>query len=129
LRCFQGSELCQISNTLAALTARLSTHLNPQVPIKDSPVKDSATFRKEIETMFEHLQTTTANAEGQENGDGTIVDSLQNLSLAIEKRRKSEADISINGNLANGEDKYIQDNLNKLERLIEEIMRESHHNR
>jgi hypothetical protein len=121
--------LCQISNTLAALTARLSTHLNPQVPIKDSPVKDSATFRKEIETMFEHLQTTTANAEGQENGDGTIVDSLQNLSLAIEKRRKSEADISINGNLANGEDKYIQDNLNKLERLIEEIMRESHHNR
>ena len=89
----QGTELYQISHKLRTLTAKLSG--KPVISSTSaSETKDSQIVKQEIEQMFHQL-------ENEPKSDTNVLDSLQNLSLAIEKRRKSETLMSANGKCDN----------------------------
>ena len=79
----QGIELYRISAKIANLHSKVS------LKEQKSPVKDVDTVRTEIESLFEKLTSS----------DNSVTDSLKNLSLAIEKRRRSES-LMVNGSTA-----------------------------
>ena len=127
----QGTELYQFSSRLSALTSRLSCQLSPNLPVKEKCVKDADTVKEEIETLFNQLQ------QHEEQQD--ITTSLQKLSLAIEKRRRSESNmITVNGNngTVNGNENKIhaqqngqnalQDDFDRLEKMLGNLISQKH---
>ena len=132
----QGTELYQVSSRMSALTSRLSAQLSPGlgsgVPLKEkSPIKDAETVKHEIESLFNQLQQGDQQQNGQQKSDD-ITNSLQTLSVAIEKRRRSESMITLNGNSTekNGQNgdttNAISDNFDKLEKLLENVLNQRH---
>ena len=112
----QGTELYQISHKLRTLTAKLSG--KPVISSTSaSETKDSQIVKQEIEQMFHQL-------ENEPKSDTNVLDSLQNLSLAIEKRRKSET-LMANGKCDN--DAKIHEQIEKLEQLVETLIHIDHH--
>ena len=83
-----------------------------------SETKDSQIVKQEIEQMFHQL-------ENEPKSDTNVLDSLQNLSLAIEKRRKSETLMSANGKCDN--DAKIHEQFEQLEQLVETLMQNGYH--
>ena len=113
----QGTELYQISHKLRTLTAKLSG--KPVISSTSaSETKDSQIVKQEIEQMFHQL-------ENEPKSDTNVLDSLQNLSLAIEKRRKSETLMSANGKSDN--DAKIHEQIEQLEQLVETLMQNGYH--
>ena len=122
---------------MSALTSRLSAQLSPPglLPLKEkSPMKDAETVKQEIESLFNQLQGDQQQNGGQQKSDD-ITNSLQTLSVAIEKRRRSESSmITLNGNNPaahadkNGQngDNAVSDNFDKLEKLLENIINQRH---
>ena len=110
----QGTELYQFSSKLASLTSKLtmSSHVNLKV-------KDSDVVRQEIEMMFEQLQQTTSEQKSL-----NCTDSLQNLSVAIEKRRRSESILTVNGNGSQHDNDAVMDHFDKLEKLVDNLLQE-----
>jgi hypothetical protein len=113
---------------MSALTSRLSAQLSPGLPVQPlkekSPLKDAETVKNEIENLFNQLQGDQQNGGHQKSDD--ITNSLQTLSVAIEKRRRSEHNI-LNGthsekNGQNGDTNAVSDNFDKLEKLLENII-------
>ena len=142
--CSQGTELYQVSSRMSALTSRLSAQLSPPgllLPLKEkSPMKDAETVKQEIESLFNQLQGDQNAGGGQQKSDD-ITNSLQTLSVAIEKRRRSETSMitALNGNGnnlststhasdKNGQngDIAVSDNFDKLEKLLENIINQRH---
>ena len=129
----QGTELYQVSSRMSALTSRLSAQLSPPgllLPLKEkSPMKDAETVKQEIESLFNQLQ---GDQNAEQKSDIDITNSLQTLSVAIEKRRRSESMIPLtNGNNAekngqNGDINTVSDNFDKLEKLLENIINQRH---
>ena len=128
----QGTELYQVSSRMSALTSRLSAQLSPGLPVQSlkerSPLKDAETVKTEIESLFNQLQGDQQNGGQQKSDD--ITNSLQTLSVAIEKRRRSEHNI-LNGthsekNGQNGDTNGVSDNFDKLEKLIENLINQRH---
>ncbi len=110
----QGTELYQFSSKLASLTSKLtmSSHVNLKV-------KDSDVVRQEIEMMFEQLQQTNSEQKSL-----NCTDSLQNLSVAIEKRRRSESILTVNGNGSQHDNDAVMDHFDKLEKLVDNLLQE-----
>merc|ERR1719357_1359997 len=128
----QGTELYQVSSRMSALTSRLSANVSPGLmPVKEkSPIKDAETVKHEIESLFNQLQQGDQQ-NGQQKSDD-ITNSLQTLSVAIEKRRRSESMIPLtNGNNSekngqNGDTNTVSDNFDKLEKLLENVINQRH---
>ena len=131
----QGTELYQFSSRLSALTSRLSCQLSPNLPVKEKCVKDAETVKTEIETLFNQLQ----QHEEQQQEQHDITTSLQKLSLAIEKRRRSESNMmTVNGNngTVNGNENKIhaqqngqnalQDDFDRLEKMLGNLISQKH---
>merc|ERR1712150_144548 len=113
----QGTELYQISHKLRNLTAKLSG--KPIISTTSaSETKDSQMVKQEIEQMFHQL-------ENEPKSDTNVLDSLQNLSLAIEKRRKSETLMSANGKCDN--DAKIHEQIQLLEQLVDTLIQNGFH--
>ena len=74
--------------------------------------------KQEIEQMFHQL-------ENEPKSDTNVLDSLQNLSLAIEKRRKSETLMSANGKCDN--DAKIHEQIQLLEQLVDTLIQNGFH--
>ena len=109
---FQGIELYRISAKIANLHSKVS------LKEQKSPVKDTDTVRQEIENLFEKL-TSNTNRE-----DGT--DSLKNLSLAIEKRRRSES-LMVNGSNASPNVSVLEQ-IDKVEQILDTQQQNLHQN-
>lgn len=130
----QGTELYQVSSRMSALTSRLSAQLSPGLPVQSlkekSPLKDAETVKTEIESLFNQLQGDQQNGGQQKSDD--ITNSLQTLSVAIEKRRRSESILPFNGshhsekNGQNGDTNGVSDNFDKLEKLLENLINQRH---
>merc|ERR1712062_313786 len=108
----QGIELYRISAKIANLHSKVS------LKEQKSPVKDTDTVRQEIENLFEKL-TSNTNRE-----DGT--DSLKNLSLAIEKRRRSES-LMVNGSNASPNVSVLEQ-IDKVEQILDTQQQNLHQN-
>ena len=109
---FSGIELYRISAKIANLHSKVS------LKEQKSPVKDTDTVRQEIENLFEKL-TSNTNRE-----DGT--DSLKNLSLAIEKRRRSES-LMVNGSNASPNVSVLEQ-IDKVEQILDTQQQNLHQN-
>ena len=108
---FQGIELYRISAKIANLHSKVS------LKEQKSPVKDVDTVRQEIENLFEKLTSNTRE-------DGT--DSLKNLSLAIEKRRRSES-LMVNGSNASPNVSVLEQ-IDKVEQILDTQQQNIHQN-
>ena len=75
--------------------------------------KDPQIIKQEIENMFNQLESEPKN-------DTNVTDSLQNLSIAIEKRRKSETLMS-NGKCEK-DAKFLEEVMEHLEKLVEPLI-------
>ena len=98
----QGTELYRISAKVANLHSKIS------LKEQKSPVKEAETVRQEIENLFEKL------TKNDENVNAT--DSLKNLSLAIEKRRRSES-LMVNGSTS--PNVSVLEQIDKVEQLLD----------
>jgi len=110
----QGTELYQISHKLRNLTSKLTG-----TSLQSSETKEPQIIKQEIENMFHQLESEPKN-------DTNVTDSLQNLSLAIEKRRKSESLIA-NGKNCENEDK-IHEQMEQLDQLVESFIKDHDRN-
>lgn len=110
----QGTELYQFAHKLSSLVAKANSDKEISTTVKDSEL-----IKQEIEAAFKHLLQQQSDNQSQ-NEDSP--DSLQTLSMAIEKRRRSESILAVK-NTSNGA-QAVLDNFDKLEQIIDRLVNE-----